>query len=63
MNGNNGEEIKKSVFIDEQSSIINENDIYETYVDELGIIHERKVAKIKEESLKRTNEESIKKEN
>merc|ERR1711964_174075 len=63
--GSNGEEIKKSVFIDDQGNIVDESDIEyvsETYIDEHGITRERKIAKIKEESLKIMREEALKSE-
>merc|ERR1711964_722930 len=63
--GPNGEEIKKSVFIDDQGNIIDESDveyISEKYIDEFGITRERNVPKIKEESLKRMKEEALKDE-
>merc|ERR1711964_342261 len=58
--GSNGEEIKKTIFIDDQNNVVSKNDIehnHEIYVDEFGITCEKQVAKIKEESLKRMKEE------
>merc|ERR1712098_641133 len=63
--GLNGEEIKKSVLIDDQGNIIDEKDIEyvsEKYIDEFGINQTRNVPKIKEESLKRMKEEVFKAE-
>merc|ERR1711964_833254 len=60
--GSNGEEIKKSVFIDDQGNIVDKSDIEyvsETYIDEHEITQTRKIPKIKEESLKILKEEAL----
>jgi len=60
--GPNGEEIKKSVFIDDQGNIIDESDIEyvsEKYIDEFGISQTKRIPKIKKESLKRIKEEAL----
>merc|ERR1711964_730243 len=60
--GPNGEEIKKSVFIDDQGNIIDESDIEyisEKYIDEFGISQTKTIPKIKKESLKRIKEEAL----
>merc|ERR1712000_633590 len=52
----NGNEVQKTVFIDDQGNIIDENDvdyINETCIDEFGKQYIRQVPKIKEQSLKR----------
>merc|ERR1712000_535323 len=50
----NGNEVKKSVFIDDQGNIVDESDIEyieESYIDEYGNKITNKVAKIKDESF------------
>merc|ERR1712000_452006 len=58
----NGNEVQKSVFIDEQGNVINENDIdyiEESYIDEFGNKITRKVPKIKDESFNRMQKEAM----
>merc|ERR1712000_473632 len=58
----NGNEVQKSVFIDDQCNVINENDIdyiEESYIDEFGNIITRKVPKIKDESFNRMQKEAM----
>merc|ERR1712169_164606 len=58
-----GNEIQKSVFIDDQGNVIDESDIdyiTESYVDEHGFKQQKQVPKIKDESLKRMQKEPLK---
>merc|ERR1712000_562514 len=57
----NGNEIKKSIFIDDQGNIIDESDIdykEESYIDELGNKRTRKVPTIKDDSFNRMQKEA-----
>merc|ERR1712096_180855 len=50
---------KKKVLIDDQGNVVDEDDIVyedEEYIDELGNIRTRKVAKIKKDAIKRMQE-------
>jgi len=50
---------KKKVLIDDQGNVVDEDDIVyedEEYIDELGNIRTRKVAKIKKDAMKRMQE-------
>merc|ERR1712000_734879 len=58
----NGNKVQKSVFVDDQGNIIDENDVdyvEESYVDEFGITRQKKVPKIKNESLKRMQKDAL----
>merc|ERR1712098_73936 len=58
----NGNEVQKSVFIDDQGNIIDENDVdyvEESYIDEYGNKRTRKVPKIKDESFNRMQKEAM----
>jgi len=57
-----GNEVKKSVFIDDQGNIIDESDvdyIEESYIDDFGNKKTRKVPKIKDESFNRMQQEAM----
>merc|ERR1712000_364650 len=57
-----GNEVQKSIFIDDQSNIVNEDDIdyiEESYIDELGDTKTRKSPKIKDESFNRMKKDAI----
>merc|ERR1712096_601135 len=59
----NGNEVQKSVFIDDQGNIVDENDIdyiEESYIDEFGNKITKKVAKIKDESFNKMLKEVLK---
>merc|ERR1712202_114318 len=50
---------KKKVLIDDQGNVVDEDDVVyedEEYIDELGNIRTRKVAKIKKDAIKRMHE-------
>merc|ERR1712169_143365 len=50
----NGNEVQKSVFVDDQGNIVDESDIdyiEESYIDEFGTKVTKKIAKIKDESF------------
>merc|ERR1712000_778334 len=58
-----GNEIQKHVFTDDQGNVINESDIEyvtEAYTDEHGLKQQKQVPKIKDESLKRMENEALK---
>merc|ERR1712000_98621 len=57
-----GNEVQKSIFIDDQSNIVNEDDIdyiEESYIDELGDKKTRKSPKIKDESFNRMKKDAM----
>merc|ERR1712169_104319 len=57
----NGNEIQKSIFIDDQGNIIDESDIdykEESYIDEYGNKRTRKVPTIKDDSFSRMQKEA-----
>merc|ERR1712000_587504 len=62
VNDPDGNEIQKSIFIDDQSNIVNEDDIdyiEESYIDELGDKKTRKSPKIKDESFNRMKKDAM----
>jgi len=57
-----GNEVQKTVFVDDQGNIIDESDvdyIEESYIDEFGNKRTRKVPKIKDESFNRMQKEAM----
>merc|ERR1712169_27311 len=58
----NGNEVQKSVFVDDQGNIVDESDIdyiEESYIDEFGNKKTGKVPKIKDDSFDRMQEEAM----
>jgi len=57
-----GNEVQKTVFVDDQGNIIDESDvdyIEESYIDEFGNKRTRKVPKIKDDSFNRMQKEAM----